>query len=145
MSERRNARRAKSFLRGFVYVSRKQDAVPCMIRDVSETGARIAFSDKVSLPDTVELYIPQRKQTLRAKVCWRRGDEVGLAFNVSAKHSDAPAKHADVPVQPAADGPFSKTEVVQRVAMLEAEIASLRSVLKRLKREKPGRDGEEAA
>ena len=138
MSERRNARRAKSFLRGFVYVSRKQDALSCMIRDVSETGARIAFSEKVSLPDMIELYIPQREQTLRAKVCWRRGDEVGLAFNVSAQH-------ADVPVQHAADGTFSKTEVVQRVAMLEAEIASLRSVLKRLKREKSGRDGEEAA
>lgn len=154
MSERRNSRRAKSFLRGFVYVSRQQgakegikegvrrgtreDGLPCMIRDVSETGARIAFTDKVSVPDTIELYIPQREQTLRAKVCWRRGDEVGLAFNV-------PVQDVNVAEPRAADGTFSKTEVVQRVAMLEAEIASLRSVLKRLKRETPGRGGEEAA
>jgi uncharacterized small protein (DUF1192 family) len=155
MSERRNSKRAKSFLPGLVYVSRKpgakegvkesakqgakdgtkegtkDGALSCTIRDMSDTGARIAFSDKVSLPDTVELHIPERNLTLRAKVRWRRGDEVGLAFAV--------------PVQHAADGTFSKTEVVQRVAMLEAEIESLRSVLKQLKRDKPGRAGEAAA
>lgn len=131
MSERRSSRRAKSFLRGIVYVSRKQGGLACLIRDLSDKGARILFSDTVTLPDTFDLYIPQRDQTWRAKVRWRHGDEIGLAFVLPEQH--------------AGEGTLSETEVVQRVAMLEAEIASLRSALKRLKREKADRTGDEAA
>jgi uncharacterized small protein (DUF1192 family) len=125
MSERRGSRRAKSFLHGFVYVSRKHGALSCLIRDLSDKGARIIFSDTVTLPETFDLYIPQRDQTLRAKVRWRHGDEVGLAFAAPAQSQSG-------------DGKLSETEVVQRVAMLEAEIAALRSALKRLKRDKAG-------
>jgi hypothetical protein len=130
MGERRNSRRSKSFLRGFVYVSRKRGALACLIRDLSEKGARIVFSDQVTLPDVVELYIPQREQTLRARVHWRRNDEIGLAFLDAERAPE---------VQPSA------AEVVQRVALLEAEIASLRTLLKRLKNDKAGAGDEEAA
>jgi len=130
MGERRNARRAKSFLQGFVYVSRKRGALSCLIRDLSDKGARIIFSDTVTLPDMVELYIPQRNQTLRARVQWRRNDEIGLAF-IAAEHEPEAAPSAG--------------EVVQRVALLEAEIATLRALLKRLKNEKSDPANEAAA
>ena len=129
MGERRGSRRSKSFLRGFVYVSRKRGALACLIRDLSDKGARIIFSDTVTLPDVVDLYIPQREQTLRARVQWRRNDELGLAFTQAERAPDA-SPHA--------------AEVIQRVAMLEAEIASLRALLKRLKAEK-GETADEAA
>jgi uncharacterized small protein (DUF1192 family) len=130
MGERRNARRSKSFLQGFVYVSRKRGALACLIRDLSDKGARIIFSDTVTLPDMLELYIPQREQTLRAKVHWRRNDEIGLAFIEAEREPDATP---------------SAGEVVQRVALLEAEIASLRALLKRLKNVKPDTANEAAA
>ena len=126
MSERRNSRRSKSFLRGFVYVSRRRGALACLVRDLSDKGARIIFSDQVTLPDMVDLYIPQREQTLRAKVSWRKNDEIGLAF---FEAEQAPA-----------DSTPSAGEIVQRVALLEAEITALRAVLKRLKGEKADRD-----
>ena len=132
MAERRSSRRSKSFLRGYVYVSRQRGALSCLIRDLSEKGARIIFSDTVTLPDAFELYIPQRDQTLRAKVRWRHKDEIGLAF-VTAEQNHA------------GDAQLSENEVVQRVAMLEAEIDALRGVLKKLKREKSGRGDEQAA
>ena len=53
MSERRSSRRTKSFLRGFVYVSREHGALSCLIRDLSDKGARIIFSDSVTLPHSV--------------------------------------------------------------------------------------------
>ncbi len=130
MGERRGSRRSKSFLRGFVYVSRKRGALACLIRDLSEKGARIIFSDTVTLPEVVELYIPQREQTLRARVQWRRNDEIGLAFTE---------------IERAADASPSAAEVAQRLAMLEAEIASLRVLLKRLKAEKANPADEAAA
>jgi hypothetical protein len=130
MAERRRSRRMKSFLRGIVYISRKRGALTCLVRDLSEKGARIIFSDTVMLPDIIDLYIPQREQTLRAKVKWRRNDEIGLAFIANERTADA---------QP------TESEVAQRVAMLEAEITSLRTLLKRLKREKAERHDEQAA
>ncbi len=118
MGERRGSRRSKSFLRGFVYISRKRGALACLIRDLSDKGARIIFSDTVTLPDVLDLYIPQRDRTLRARVEWRRNDEIGLAFTEAERSSD---------------GSPGDVQVVQRVAMLEAEIASLRALVKQLK------------
>lgn len=132
MGERRGSRRSKSFLRGFVYVSRKRGALACLIRDLSDKGARIIFSDTVTLPEHVELHIPQRELTLRARVQWRRNDEIGLAFAVADTAS-------------ASEATPSAADVAQRVAMLEAEIASLRTLLKRLKAEKVTAADEEAA
>jgi PilZ domain len=115
MSERRTARRMKSFLRDFIYFDKRRGATGCLVRDMNEEGARIIFSEAITLPDIVNLHIPQKDQTLRARVSWRRGDEIGLAFTAEA---------ADMP-----DG----NEMMQRVAQLEAEILKLRRVLKKLK------------
>ncbi len=131
MSERRSSQRTKSFLRGVVYVSRKRGALSCLIRDLSDKGARIIFSDQVTLPDVFELYIPQRDRNIRARVQWRRNDEIGIAF-IAGEARDPSA-------QPSAD------ETAQRVAMLEAEITSLRTLLKRLKSEKAAGRDEQAA
>ncbi len=120
MSERRNSRRSKSFLRGFVYVSHKRGALACLVRDLSEKGARIIFSDQVTLGDVVDLYIPQREQTLRARVQWRKNDEIGLGFTE---------------IERAVEASPTAGEIAERVAMLEAEIVSLRTMLKRMKAE----------
>lgn len=117
MSERRQSERQRSFLRGCVYFNRRRNAFDCLIRDISTTGARIIFSDTVSVPDVVDLYIPQKEQTVRAHVQWRRGDEIGLAF------SDALC---------AADATPGIAELTARVVQLESEIIALRRILKRL-------------
>jgi len=131
MSERRVSTRQKSFLRGFVYVSRKRGALSCLVRDFSEKGARIVFSENVTLPDTIELYVPQKERTVRARVQWRRNGEIGLAF-IAADQAPPGAEPSAV-------------EVTERIAMLEAEIATLRDRLKRLKSDKSRERDEVAA
>src|SRR5690349_10829671 len=106
MAERRGAQRQKSFLRGCVYFDKRRIALDCLIRDFSEHGARIIFSENVSVPDVVELHIPQKQKTLRARVQWRHGDEIGLAFPDAVR---------------AADG-AGDSELALRVAQLESEI-----------------------
>jgi hypothetical protein len=129
MGERRRVTRQKSFLRGCVYFNNRRSAFDCLIRDLSDKGARIIFSDTVSVPDMVDLHIPQKEQTVRARVEWRHGGEVGLAFPDAIR---------------AADG-TSDSELSARVAKLEGEIASLRRALKRLQREVSGGDDLDAA
>jgi len=135
MDERRGAIRHKSLLRGLIYVSPERGALACLIRDLSDKGARVIFSDNVPLPDVVDLHIPKRDQTLRAHVQWRRNDELGLAFIESER----------APVADPAAGEPAPAEVPGRIAMLEAEIASLHELLKRLKRKQARTDDETAA
>lgn len=125
MGERRLTRRQKSFLRGFVYFDKRRGVMSCLVRDLSENGARIIFSQSVNIPGTINLHIPQRDQTFRAKVTWRRGDEIGLALTSA------------VPVVAAS----AESELIQRVAQLETEIIALKRTIKQLRRENPG-DGE---
>jgi hypothetical protein len=131
MAERRRSVRKKSFLRGCVYFDKRRSAVDCLIRDLSDEGARIIFSGTTNFPDVVELYIPHKEETIRAHVKWRRGDEVGLAFPAAA-------------TAPAASPQAQSGGLAQRVAELEAEVAGLRRTLKRLKRELPGGDADAA-
>jgi PilZ domain len=120
MSERRRTARQKSFLRGCIYFNNRRTAIDCLIRDMSDGGARLQFSDAISIPDTFELYIPQKEQTLRAAVVRRHGMNVGVSF-------------IDAAQAPAASAPSDVAELAERVHRLEADVAALRRMLRRLK------------
>jgi hypothetical protein len=124
--ERRASRRQKSFLRGIVYFDKRRTQMACMVRDLSDSGARIVLSQAIALPDMIELQIPQREEMVSARVQWRRADEIGLAFT-----------KADASASP------RETQLINRVAELEAEIAALKLTIKRLRRDSGG--GIEAA
>ena len=98
------------------------------MRDLSEDGARIVLSQTIAIPDVIELEIPQREQTVSARVEWRRADEAGLSF---CKPETATTPRED--------------RLIKRVAELEAEIATLQRTIKRLKRDSNGEGGIEAA
>jgi hypothetical protein len=129
MDDRRRSKRLKSFLQGLVYIDKRRGAMNCVIRDLSDMGARMILSETVAIPDIVSLHIPQKDETYRARVKWRHGDEIGLAFEAA----DSESEHADA------------GDLAKRVSQLEIEIALLRRMVKRLKAEKQGDDGEVAA
>lgn len=126
MDERRSSRRQKSFLRGVVYFDKRRSETACLVRDLSEDGARIILSQTVTIPDLIELDIPQREQTVIARVEWRRADEAGLSFS---RPDMATLRRED--------------QLIKRIAELEAEIATLQRTIRRLKR--GGDGGSEAA
>jgi hypothetical protein len=126
--QRRRTARQKSFLRGCIYFNNRRSSVECLIRDISHLGARILISGSVNIPDVVDLYIPQKEQTLQARVEWRQEDEIGLSF---VRASSAAGERS--PPQ----------ELTQRMAQLESEIASLRGVITRAKtKPKTNRDSD---
>lgn len=119
MAERRQASRQRSFLRGLVYLGNSPSAVSCLVRDMSDTGARLTFSAPIAATEMLELHIPIKGQTLRGKVKWREADEIGIAFI-----SDAGVETQSV----------SDEELAVRVARLEGEIAALKQLVKRLQK-----------
>lgn len=123
MSERRQSPRQKSFLRGCIYFNNRRSAVDCLIRDISDHGARLRFSDSITIPDSFELHIPQKNQTLRVTARWRHGMDVGVAF----------ADAARTPASPSTSGPPDVAALAERVQKLETEVAELRRLLRRLK------------
>jgi hypothetical protein len=112
MQERRIAPRKRSFLKGTVYFNNRLSSIDCLVRDFSETGARLEFGTVVSVPDSLELHIPARDQTLKAQVRWRREEEIGVSFGDTA--SEGSAKAGDL---------------AQRVAALEHDLVKLQRIV----------------
>ena len=109
--------RIRTFLKGIVYYDNRRASVECTIRDLSDTGARIAFTTLVSVPDNVELHIPQKQVTLPAQV--RRRDEYEIGVSFQNQRSDEPRR--------AIDG-----DLAERVTKLENEVAAMKRLLKKL-------------
>jgi hypothetical protein len=124
--ERRRIARQKSFLRGMIYFNNRRNAVDCLVRDISPYGARLIFSDAVTTPDVLDLYIPQKEQTLRVHVIWRLGQEVGVAFAQAAQVDPAVE-------QPNDPGSSPGQGLAERVARLEIEILGLKRMMKKMK------------
>ena len=116
--ERRVAPRQKSFLRGFVYFDRLRGVMRCLVRDLSDEGARIILSQTAIISRRCPTPHPAAGETRRAHVEWRRSDEIGLAFTDTAATPASP------------DGDLGK-----RVAQLESQVAELQRTVKRFKRE----------
>lgn len=118
MSERRSSPRKRSFLQGRLLFNGRQSAIDCVVRDLSDDGARVAFSAAVAIPDIVELVLPSKEETFRARVAWRRGEEAGLAF----LHASNAVADDD-----------SSADLGERVRKLESEVASLRRLVMELR------------
>jgi hypothetical protein len=117
MSERRQLPRQKSFLRGCLYFNNGRASATCLIRNISDRGARILISQTLNIPDIVDLYVTQKAQTIRARVEWRRDDELGLCFAEDGNETT--------------DSKEFK-ELMARLAHLEIEVASLRHTITEL-------------
>jgi hypothetical protein len=116
MRDRRIATRQRSFLQGRITFNKGRSSVDCLIRDISETGAKLVFSDSVVIPDVVDLYIPNKDETHRVRVQRRIGDEVGVAFDDGGEAASSP---------PLAPDMAAGADLPSRVQKLESEFAKL--------------------
>jgi hypothetical protein len=116
--EPKAAIRQRTFLKGTVYYDNRRASIECMIRDISDSGARLTFDHPATVPDNIELFIPQKQQTLRARVQRRGPNEIGIAFEVERTSETRRVSDA---------------ELQRRVETLEAEIATLKRLVAKFK------------
>jgi hypothetical protein len=112
------APRVRTFLKGVVYYDNRCVSIDCTIRDLSDSGARITFTSPVTLPDNIELHIPQKDRTLKARVRRREPMEVGVSFE--DQRAGEPRRVSD-------------TELAERMAELEQEVAAMRRIVRKLR------------
>jgi hypothetical protein len=55
-------------------------ATNCVVRDLSDSGAKLGVSSKIRLPAEFDLWFVRRRLKLRVRVRWRHGEYVGVAF-----------------------------------------------------------------
>lgn len=91
----------------------------CVVKDLSETGARIRVSESVSIPESFRLYLPKTDRWFDAQLKWRRADLIGVAFE------GADAKEIAPEVHPVIDQRY--------VEKLEHELAGLKRILAEIK------------
>ena len=121
MKERRTSARQKAFLQGRIHFNNRRSSIDCLVRDLSEQGAKLKLSETVTIPEVMELQIPNRDESYRARVQWRTGQEVGVAFGPDK------GSPSIVPSQP--------VELAGRVQRLETEMAALTRKVKELQSE----------
>ncbi|GEP09300.1 PilZ domain-containing protein [Methylobacterium gnaphalii] len=75
--------------------------IPCTVKDVSKSGARLGVPSKIALPDHFKFKVLGRDFVCSVKVAWRRGEYVGVFIEQVGKLKQAPPKE----VAPAAPEP----------------------------------------
>jgi hypothetical protein len=117
MPRERNSIRQRSLLRGVVYFEKNPFASECVVRDLSDNGARLEFSSPpLAAAERLELQIPVKGERHRCRIVWRSEMEIGIAF------ADAPTA-------------CEVESMAERMKRLEAEIASLKQIVRSLQRQ----------
>ncbi|MDP4006791.1 PilZ domain-containing protein [Methylobacterium sp. NEAU K] len=122
MTEHRKEGRQRVFLKGRILFNNGASSFDCLVRDMSSSGARLVMSDATTLPESFDLYIPQKDRTYRSTLRWRREDGIGVTFADESR-----------PAAPATPDPAgaeaSVSMLLRRVSELETENAALRRLL----------------
>ncbi|SHN73301.1 PilZ domain-containing protein [Bradyrhizobium erythrophlei] len=57
------------------------DKTPCIVRDISMTGASLEVSQAKGMPSTFSLILSEERLNLRCRVVWRRDFRLGVTFD----------------------------------------------------------------
>lgn len=80
MLERRKTIRGRTFLGGKIDFDSGFCVVDCMVRNMSDAGARLTFTNTAIVPDEFDVRITKTGQTKHARIIWRNYDQAGVAF-----------------------------------------------------------------
>lgn len=75
--------------------------IPCNVKDISKSGARLGVPKSYALPDTFMLKVVGRNFVCLMKVAWRRGNYAGVRIERVGKLPGPPAVAAEpLPAKP---------------------------------------------
>ncbi len=82
MLDRRQSTRDKVIFGGVAEIDGHGEKRDCVVRNISDNGAHIEFSNVVRLPkEKLSLTIARKGRSFLAKVVWWRDNFVGVAFS----------------------------------------------------------------
>jgi hypothetical protein len=82
MPDRRQNTRDKVIYGGVADISERGGSTDCVVRNISEGGARIEFNNAVRFPrQQISLTIARKGRSFLARIIWWRDNFVGVAFS----------------------------------------------------------------
>ena len=85
MRDRRESVRDKVMFGGIAEIGEHGTTRECIVRNISDKGATIEFSNVVELPkEQLSLRIARKGRSFLAKVVWWRDNFVGIAFRAES-------------------------------------------------------------
>jgi hypothetical protein len=82
MFDRRESARDKVIYGGVAEIDERGATRECVVRNISEKGARLEFSNVIKLPkQQISLTIARKGRSFLAKIIWWRDNFVGVAFS----------------------------------------------------------------
>ena len=82
MRDRRESARDKVIYGGVAELDDRGGTRECIVRNISDKGASVEFSNTMDLPkEQISLRIARKGRSFLAKVVWWRDNFVGLAFS----------------------------------------------------------------
>jgi len=91
--EHRHGARRRAFLGAKLVFGNGAFTVDCVVRDISEDGARVKLPEGQPVPDILYLVEMRSGMAYEARVAWKRHPEIGLAFIHAHALKDAAEPH----------------------------------------------------
>ncbi|HEX4892301.1 MAG TPA: response regulator [Hyphomicrobiaceae bacterium] len=79
-TEQRRITRKRVLKGGVIAFSARHATIPCVVRDISEKGARLQVQNGAGVPDTFELIVELDGIEAHCAIVWRKPSEVGVEF-----------------------------------------------------------------
>lgn len=99
-TNKRRSERAPSFLGSTITYNRDLWSADCVVKNISERGAKLTGRNLPVLPDHFDLSIPQKKAKYRVRVRWRVRDQIGVEFEHVYTGAELRAAKHQQPVHP---------------------------------------------
>lgn len=115
MQERRKSHRSRTYLGGRIAFNQRASTMDCLVRNLSSDGARVVFTNTLTVPDEFDLTITRKAESYRARMVWRQPGE-----------GDAPGEAGIVFLEPRAEAAPIPLDVARRLKKCEAERDALK-------------------
>jgi PilZ domain len=132
MSDRREQQRWPAYWAGRIKFKRSGAVAECLVRNTSGSGAKLVVRGAVFVPREFVLHIPKHGIDYRAKVIWRRSEEVGVAFeriesgDVRARLAERRRLGQQQPLSPDAREAMTPMALLRELKRLRQQNATLR-------------------
>ncbi|WP_298356703.1 PilZ domain-containing protein [Rhodoblastus sp.] len=94
MFDHRKEHRRRAYLGATITFNERSSVVDCLVRNLSEGGARLEMAHPISLPTEFEVTIPRRGEYWRARQAWRDSLALGVTFVPSDSGTDVSIESA---------------------------------------------------
>jgi hypothetical protein len=79
--DKRIAARKRVLKGGTIVFNNRSSTLPCTVRDISDTGARLRVAKGLAVPHHFDLLIEVDGLEAPCTVAWKRGEDIGVTFD----------------------------------------------------------------